>query len=252
MRRPQPIIGITAGEIINKDEPWAPITHGQSQTYVEAIVHAGGIPFVLPLVDDSAINRGTYDYVDAILFAGGNDINPALFGENRHPTVTDVSILRDTVEMRLMRWTLESDRPLLGICRGMELLNVACGGTLHQDIASVLPEASDHDLSTVARDIEHVAHQLRLKTSSRLATIVAANSLGTNTHHHQAINKVGGGLEAVAWSEDGVIEAIEAPDKPFVIGVQSHPESMEARSVPAWRRFFQVFVEEAAKASRLR
>lgn len=249
MRRPQPIIGITAGEIVNKDEPWAPVTHGQSQTYIEAIVHAGGIPFILPLVDDPVVNRAMYDYADAILFAGGNDIDPALFGENRHSTVTGISILRDTVEMRLMRWTLEDDRPMLGICRGMELLNIACGGTLHQDIASVLPKASDHDLSTAAKDIEHIAHRLRLKAGSRLAAIVAADGLGANTHHHQAINKVGEGLEAVAWSEDGVIEAIEAPGRPFVIGVQSHPESMEARAVPAWRRFFQAFVEEAAKAS---
>lgn len=245
MHTNKPLIGITAGEIVNKDEPWAPITHGQSQTYVQAVVRAGGIPVILPLMDDEAVNRALYEHVDAILFAGGNDIDAGLFGEVPHPTVKDVSTLRDVVEMRFMRWTLEDERPMLGICRGMELLNIACNGTLYQDIATALPQASDHDLSTAAKDIEYIAHYLRIKPESRLAVIVGVETIGANTHHHQAINKVGDGLEAVAWAEDGIIEAIEDPSKLFVIGVQSHPESMESRAVPAWHQFFKAFVAAA-------
>lgn len=239
----KPLIGITAGEIKNKDEPWAPVTHGQSRTYIEAIIHAGGVPVVLPLVDDETVVRSLYERVDAILFAGGNDIDPALFGEKPHPTVSDVSALRDKVEMWLMRWSLEEGRPILGVCRGMELLNIARGGNLHQDIATTLPEASDHNLSTAAKDIEHVAHVLRLEPASRLAHIVQTTSLGTNTHHHQAINKLGDKLRAVAWAEDGVVEAIEDPSHQFIIGVQSHPESMESKAVPEWQHFFTAFIE---------
>lgn len=246
MNQDKPFIGITAGEIINKDEPWAPITHGQSVTYVQAIVQAGGIPVILPLVDDEQVNRAMYDRCDAILFAGGNDIDPSMFGEELHPTVKDISKLRDAVELRLMRWSVEDDRPILGVCRGMELLNIVRGGDLYQDIPSMLPDATDHNLSSAAKDIEHIAHVLRLEPGSRFAGIIGKGTLGTNTHHHQAIREVGEGLRAVAWSEDGVIEAIEAEGKPFVIGVQSHPESMWPKAAPEWRNFFQEFVDQAA------
>jgi len=241
----KPLIGITAGEIVNKDEPWAPVTHGQSVAYVDAIVHAGGIPIILPLVDDETINRQMFERCDAILFAGGNDIDPELFGESIHSSVTDVSRLRDSVEMRFMRWTLEQCRPMLGICRGMELLNIACGGTLHQDIAGALPDASDHNASTAAKDIEHVAHRLRIDERSRLAKLLEVTTIGANTHHHQAIHEIGEGLRSVAWAEDNIVEAIESTDGRFAIGIQSHPESMEARAEVAWARLFKAFVQEA-------
>ncbi len=243
----KPLIGITAGEIINKLEPWAPVTHGQSVTYVNAIIQAGGIPVVLPLCGDEAVARTLYERVDAILFAGGNDIDPALYDAAAHSTVKDISQLRDTMEMRLMRWSLADDRPILGVCRGMELLNIIRGGNLHQHIAEALPEASDHNLSSAAKDIEHIAHYLRLEPDSRLAQIVKVRSVGTNTHHHQAVDRLGDGLRAVAWAEDGVIEAIEDPNKEFVIGIQSHPESMVIKAAPAWRCFFAAFVNEASK-----
>ena len=247
-----PLIGITAGEILNKDEPWAPVVHGQSQTYVDAIAKAGGVPVILPLLDNEDLNRQMYERCDAILFAGGNDIDPALFGETAHPSVNDVSVLRDTVEMRLMRWSLKADgRPVLGICRGMELLNIAHGGTLYQDIASALPDAADHNMSTAAKDIGHIAHYLRVEAGSRLAKLTGMATLGANTHHHQAINELGEGLRAVAWAEDGIVEAIEpvTSDGKFILGIQSHPESME-RTEPAWGTVFKAFVKAAGHSKR--
>jgi putative glutamine amidotransferase len=245
----KPLIGITAGEIVNKIEPWAPITHGQSITFVQAVVAAGGIPVILPLIDDDEICRQLYDRCDAILFAGGNDPEPQLFGEAPDPTVKDVSKLRDAVEMRWMRWSLADHRSILGICRGMELLNIACGGDLYQDISTALPHASDHHLSTSAKDIEHIAHRLNLAPDSLLAKLVQVERLGANTHHHQALRRVGDGLRAVAWSEDQVIEAVEAVDGSagFVLGVQSHPESMYIKAEPAWRPVFEAFVKAAAQ-----
>jgi putative glutamine amidotransferase len=242
----RPLIGITAGEIVNKDDPWSPVTHGQSITFIQAIAHAGGTPVILPLVDDEKLNRAMYESCDAILFAGGNDVNPALFDEEKHPTVKDVSVLRDTVEMRLMEWSLGDRRPIMGICRGMELLNVIRGGTLYQDIPSMLPDASDHDASTKARSLEDMAHVLRIDPDSRFAQIIGSQTIGTNTHHHQAINRLGQSIKAVGWAEDGVIEVIEDPNHPFTIGVQSHPESMEAKAEPLWRKFFAEFVKQAS------
>lgn len=251
MKHPQrPLIGITAGEIYNKISPQSPITHGQSITFIQAVVHAGGVPIVLPLIDDESIDRALYERCDAILFAGGNDPDPALYGEKSHPTVTDQSVLRDTVELRWMRWSLVDDKPVMGICRGMDMLNIALGGSLYQDIAAMLPYASDHNHSVTVKGLDYVAHLLRLEPESRFAQIVGVKTLGTNTHHHQATKKLGKGLRVVAWSEDGIIEAIELSDKPFVIGVQSHPESMEAEAVTEWRRFFAEFVRQAAVSAK--
>lgn len=243
----KPLIGITGAEIYNKEEPWSPVTHGQSSFYVSAIVHAGGLPVILPLLDDEKLLRELYERCDAILFAGGNDPDPQLYGEEADHTVADVSKLRDTVEVQLMRWSLDDKRPILGICRGMELLNIVRGGNLYQDIAQHLPAASNHNLSNAKKDVHHIAHNLTVQAGSKLATVLGVTTIGANTHHHQAIKKLGDGLQAVAWAEDGVIEAVEDPKQSFVIGVQSHPESLEAKTVTEWQAVFHSFVEHAAR-----
>jgi putative glutamine amidotransferase len=243
----KPLIGITGAEIFNKDEPWAPATHGQSRLFVSAVLHAGGVPIIIPLMHDEAALHQIYDTCDAILFAGGNDPSPELFGETPDKTVTDVSNIRDSVEMALMRWSLEDDKAILGICRGMEILNIARGGSLYQDIPQDFPEAQDHNQSNAKKDIEHIAHILTIDTNSKLAVILQTDSIGTNTHHHQAIKKLGDNLQAVAWAEDGIVEAIEDNSKPYIIGVQSHPESLEAKAVTEWQRLFTAFVVQAAK-----
>jgi putative glutamine amidotransferase len=246
----KPLIGITAGEIVNKHDSWSPITHGQSVTYVRAIVNAGGVPVILPLIDDESLNREMYEQCAAIVFAGGNDVDLSLYGQERHVTTEEPSKVRDAIEMRLMQWSLEDMRPILGICRGMEILNIVRGGSLYQDIPSMLPGMSDHDASTKERSLEHIAHQVRLEPHSRFARIIDAVSIGTNTHHHQAIKDLGRGLRAVGWSEDSIIEIIEASEAEvsFIVGVQSHPESME-NAVPEWHKIFREFVSQAAARS---
>lgn len=243
----KPLIGITGAEIFNREEPWSPVTFGQSSFYVSAVIHAGGLPIILPLLDSEADMRALYARCDAILFAGGNDPHPRLYGEEPDHTVTDVSVFRDTVEMRLMKWSLEDKLPILGICRGMELLNIAREGSLYQDIPQFLPAASNHNLSNTQKDVHYLAHKLTVQAGSKLAVALGVTSVGTNTHHHQAVKKLGDGLQAVAWAEDGVIEAIEDPRMPFVVGVQSHPESLEAETVPEWQGLFKAFVSQAAK-----
>jgi putative glutamine amidotransferase len=243
--RMQPLIAITCGEVRNNLEAWSPIVHGQSQTYIDAVIHAGGVPFLVPLTTAAPVLHRLYALADGILFAGGNDPDPALYNEPISEQVTDISRLRDTVEMQLLAWTLADKKPLLGICRGMQLLNVYFGGTLYQDIPTDLPHASDHNSSTKRRSLKDIAHILKVKDGSKLAEILGGTTIGANTHHHQAIKKLGTSLYANAWSEDGMIEGIELAGNSFVIGVQAHPESLEAQTEQKWQKIFKAFVVAA-------
>jgi putative glutamine amidotransferase len=239
------IIALTAGEIPNKIDPWSPITYGQSRTYSDAIIQAGGVPIVLPLTTKNSALRIMYDSVSGILLAGGNDVDPRLYGEDPGSTTKDISTFRDEFEIQLIKWAMIDKKPILAICRGMQLLNVACGGSLYQNISTDIIDADDHNVSTSLKDIEHLAHVLQIKPGSQLAETLGLNSLQTNTHHHQAIKTVAPTLEAVAWSSDGVIEAIEGRlDDAYLIGVQSHPESLVERAEKDW-----LFVEASAQFS---
>lgn len=242
------LIGITAGEIVNKIRPWSPVTYGQSYTYIDSIVHAGGIPIILPLTDDEDVLRALYESVDGILFPGGNDVDPKLYGEDPIPETKDVSEFRDKNEIQLMKWALEDKKPVLCICRGMELLNVIKGGTLHQDIQLALPDKQDHDSSSKAENLEDLAHNLRIDPDSKLAKILGSTEIRTNTHHHQGINILAPELRATAWSEDGIIEGLETEDDTYTIGVQSHPESLEAKAEPGWQKLFSSFVDATSQA----
>jgi putative glutamine amidotransferase len=243
----KPIIAITAGAVPNHAEPWAPETQGQSHTYIDAIVRAGGTPFIVPIVDDEALLRQLYDLADGILFAGGNDIDPRLYGEEPYPQVIDESPVRDAVETKLMRWALADQKPFLGVCRGMQLLNVLKGGSCYQDIPTDLPEASDHNSSTKRKDLEDIAHHLRVEPSSQFAKIIGSNTIGANTHHHQALKKLGTDIIANSWSEDGLIEGIELVGGGLAIGVQSHPESLDERAEVLWQKLFASLITAAKK-----
>lgn len=241
------IIGITAGEIYNKVDPWSPVTYGQSRTYSDSIISAQGVPLILPLTDDVGTLRAMYDSVNGVMIAGGNDIDPKLYGEKPHAATKDISVYRDRYETQLIRWALEDKKPILGICRGMHLVNVLCGGNLYQHIPSFFPNAEDHNSSDAAKDIEDLAHTLRIKEPSKLASILGVSTIKTNTHHHQAINRMAPNLQAVAWTNDGIIEAIESRDDSYFIGVESHPESLITKAEKRWLNLFLSFVQASAK-----
>ncbi len=205
----KPLIGITTGEIRNLTRPWSPITYGQSHTYSDAIIQAGGLPVLLPFINDTDTLTQIYYKLDGILFAGGNDIDPKLYDQETYEETVDVSPMRDQMEIRLMNLALEQQKPILAICRGMQLLNVVCGGSLYQHIKTDLKLASDHVISTRKKKLVDLAHQLSVKPSSKLATIIRSNTIAANTHHHQAIHRLADNLIVSARSEDDLIEAIE-------------------------------------------
>lgn len=238
----KPLIGITTGEIINALHPWSPVTYGQSHTYSDVVVRAGGVPVLIPITKQQAALAEIYERLDGLLLAGGNDINPALYHQEIRLAV-DISDVRDNVEVSLATWAKHDKKPILGICRGMHLLNVLGGGTLYQDIQAENPKASNHEQSSHEQNIEFLAHKLHILEGTRLSEILKTTSVAANSHHHQAIEKLAPSLVAAAWAEDKTIEAVETNvSDQFMVGVQCHPESLH-EVAPEWDRLFSAFIQ---------
>ncbi len=235
------LIGITCGTF--RDRDWCPPIHGHRQTYIDAVVNAGGAPFLFPLIEDEAVLRALYDRLDGVLLAGGNDVDPQHYGEEPLPQLGKVDELRDRVEMQLARWATAEGKPVLGICRGMQVLNVALGGSLYQDIGTQLTQAIVHDSSFTCENWAHMAHDLHIEPNSKLGRLFGPGAFPTNSLHHQSLKLIAPGLQAVGWAPDGVVELIEGDDERFIVGVQCHPEALQAEADPRWRALFEAFVE---------
>lgn len=233
--RLSPVIGIICGEF-QTDEGQAPPRFGQSQSYIQAVLQAGAAPLLIPQLADLARLRRLYERLDGLLLPGGGDVDPNHYGETRHERCRRVSPVRDETELALTRWAAEEGKPLLGICRGIQVLNVALGGSLYQDIEAQLPEAGKHDwYPGYPRD--YLPHPVAVTPGSRLARILDTTSLPVNSLHHQAVKGVAAGLTVVARAPDGIIEGVEGPGHRFLIGVQWHPEELTGRDARAQRLF---------------
>jgi putative glutamine amidotransferase len=212
----RPIIGITLGD---GSEPGV---QALRDDYLRSVEQAGGVPLVLPALPaaDAAL---VLERLDGLLLSGGDDVDPALYGRSPHPKLRDVDRRRDEFELALVREALRRDRPVLAICRGQQVLNVALGGTLLQDIPSELGVVADHDASGERTERRHAVEVL---AHTRLHAILGRSDLDVNSIHHQAVDRLGEGLAISARSpRDGVIEGIEVPGARFVLAVQWHPES---------------------------
>ena len=203
----------------------------QNTAYLRAMTAAGAVPLPIPTLDDDGDLRALYDRCDALLFAGGPDVDPRHYGEEVDPRCNvDVAPELDSTELRLARWAAEDDRPTLAICRGAQLVNVALGGSLYQDIGVQLGHDIDHDRHDVARDT--LSHTIEVEPTTVLARAARQRVVDTNTLHHQAIRRLGSGLEVSARAPDGVVEGAEDPSRRFLVLVQSHPEELVTRQ--AW------------------
>jgi putative glutamine amidotransferase len=242
----RPTIGIICGRYARTG---ASTLAGIGEQYVYALEAAGGIPLLIHLTRDTAVLAAHYQRCDALLFAGGDDVAPAHYGAAPHPRLGAVEELRDEVELALARRAAAAGKPILGICRGIQLVNVALGGTLYQDIPAELPGALDHYASRKGADRAHLAHELALEAGSWLAKQLDAGELPVNTFHHQALRDIAPGLRVTGRAPDGVIEAIEGDGRGFVVGVQCHPEELWARADPRWGRVFAGFVGVARQRS---
>ena len=214
--------------------------------YFRALASVGAIPFMVPLLDDDELTlRGLYERLDGVFVAGGVDVDPASYGEERHALCGSTDLPRDRVEFLFTRWALEDGKPVFGVCRGMQVLNVVRGGTLYQDCTALYPGAIKHDyFPTQGHARDYLAHEIEVVPGSRLHDAFGAETVPVNSMHHQGIKAVGDGLTATAFSPDGLIEALEAEHHRFAVGVQWHPEMLVERD-PGTRRLFEAFVEAA-------
>ncbi len=241
----KPLIGISCGTFYDRD--WCPPSFGHRQTYVDAILRAGGAPMLIPPVSDEATLRVLYERLDGVLFAGGGDIAPAYYGDTPHEKLGTIDELRDAAELPMARWAVADGKPVLGICRGVQLLNVALGGTLYQDIPSQIESALSHNRSYEEEDWTYLAHEMTIAPGSRLRELLGVERMAINSLHHQAVRTIAPGLQAVAWAPDGVIEALEGTGESFLLGVQCHPEALQASADTRWQTVFAAFVESCAK-----
>lgn len=196
------------------------------RNYVRSLIDAGAAPLLAPVTLDERSLRDLYEMAGGVMLAGGADIDPALFGEARHEKTDGIDPDRDRAECLLARWAVADDKPLFGICRGIQSLNVALGGSLIQDIPSQWPTPLRHNGHYEGSARDQVLHTVRIEPGSRVAQMLAAAEAGVNSFHHQAVRRVAEGFVVTARADDGIIESIEMPDKRFIVGVQWHPEEM--------------------------
>lgn len=237
-----PIIGVTGYADQSARPPNIPI-FAIARTYVRAVSLGGGTPLVIPPYLEDDLVRGAFQGIDGLILSGGGDIHPSAFGEADCGLLWRVDESRDRGELSLARWALEEKRPILAICRGVQTLNVAAGGTLIQDIPTQTSNALSHSC-VAGRPLPTVAHTVNVVPDSRLADLIGVGEIGVNSAHHQAVRDVGDQLAVVARAPDGIIEALEAPDHPFCIGVQWHPEAM-VESAPVMRSLFEGLIRAA-------
>ncbi|WP_026369139.1 gamma-glutamyl-gamma-aminobutyrate hydrolase family protein [Kallotenue papyrolyticum] len=246
----RPLILITCRH--EYDDDWSPPLVGVRRGYVDAVLAAGGLPWLLPPDLDETTLRACYQRADGILLTGGADLDPAHYNEARHPALGEVHPERDRVELPLARWAIADDVPLLAICRGMQVLNVALGGTLYQDLPSQYATSIDHQAGIHQRRWDGADHPISLDPQSRLAALLDTSELVVNSLHHQAVREVAPELRVVGHAPDGVIEAVEARHATFAIGVQCHPEQLWQTRDPRWQRVFAGLVQAAAARAAAR
>lgn len=228
----RPVIGITGYTESASWGSWQGTATLLPINYVDKLTAAGALPVVLPPIAEIA---SRIDVFDGLVLAGGGDIDPARYGAVAHPATESIRPDRDETELRLTMAALERGVPLLGICRGMQVLNVARGGTLYQHVPDVVGH-EEHSGYTGA--FGH--HEVRIEPGSQIAKVLDSERLTVPTHHHQSVDKLGSGMVASAWSDDGLAEAVEFEDHPFVVAVQWHPEAGDDLSL------FDALVEAAA------
>jgi putative glutamine amidotransferase len=247
--RRKPVIGIPTQTLhsIEGIPPGLPESWVMNQRYSRAVAAAGGLPMMIPLLEEEDILRALYDRLDGVLLPGGVDVDPATYGETPLATCGRLDSARDRVELAFARWAIEEGKPLFGLCRGLQIVNVALGGTLYQDIAAQRSDAIKHDyFPTAGYSRDHLAHGVTVTSGSRLDSLVGTAPLKVNSMHHQAVKDLAAGLVTTAVAPDGLVEAAESPAGPFLLGVQWHPESLTERD-PRMHRLVAGFVEAASR-----
>lgn len=238
-----PTIGVTSNYSPADDGTFGTIQVGES--YIQAVIRAGGLPLIIPVGLSGERLQSLIDRLDGILFTGGSDVNPLRFQGQDHPRIYGIDDRRDELEISLVNHAVDTGKPFLGICRGVQVINVALGGSLYTHIADQMTGALRHDyFPNIPRN--HLAHGVWIAKDSLLAHILGSRSIEVNSLHHQGINRIAPGLRSVAHAPDQMIEGVELPGHPFGLGVQWHPEWLQEHAQQ--RELFKAFVEAADKS----
>jgi putative glutamine amidotransferase len=242
MPRP-PLIGVTTSATADVDVEISPRAH-LNRAYLLAVQQAGGVPVLLPPFLDERAREGLWQRLDGLVLSGGGDLDPARFGEPADARVAEVSKARDRLELELTERAVGQGLPLLAICRGIQVLNVALGGSLHQHIPDAYPASAIDHAQKASR--QRPTHDVKvLVEGSRLGAVLGVPELKVNSFHHQSLKRLGRGLRESAWAPDGVIEGVDMPDAPgMVLAVQWHPEDLVDHD-PTARKLFSALVAAA-------
>ena len=241
--RIRPLIGYATRSGVTSTGYAAP-RFANNESYARAIADADGAPLMIPSIADEEALAALYETLDALLLTGGPDIDPARYGQERHPRTDGGDAAMEHAEVYLARRALRDGLPIFGICRGIQTLNVVAGGTLYQDVADELRTPIAHPADPYDRD--YLVHEVRITEGTRLGRVVGRTEIKVNSLHHQAVRDVAPGFMATAEAPDGVVEAIENPALPFALGVQWHPEELY-RANDSAANLFRAFVAAAAR-----
>lgn len=236
----KPIIGITSS---HEKENGLRNYHRTTVSidYTKGVIEGGGIPIIIPTTGDIEIIKEQLNLIDGLILSGGPDINPIYYGEDFKEKIGVISPERDDNEIKILKEFLKTEKPILGICRGHQLLNVYFGGTLYQDLSYFEMEPLKHRQDLYP---ELEIHNVAIEKNSILEKLYG-ESIRTNSFHHQAINKLGEGFKVIARSSDGIVEAIEKIDHKFCLGIQWHPEMMVARGNKDMIKIFKLLIEKS-------
>jgi putative glutamine amidotransferase len=232
-----PLIGITTYR--SKNEYGLPI-NALAEAYIQSVANAGGLPVLVPLGQPEEALEALLSRLDGLLFSGGGDIQPDCYGGLPHPSIYSVDADRDRTELHLAQVLIQRGQPFLGICRGFQVLNVALGGSLYEDIADQHPAALKHDYFP-HWPRTHLAHLVQIEPTSRLAAILGQSEAQVNSLHHQGVRQVAAALTPTALAPDGIVEAVELPGHPFGLAIQWHPEWLQAHA--PMRDLFKAFIQ---------
>jgi gamma-glutamyl-gamma-aminobutyrate hydrolase PuuD len=228
----KPLIGVTAYEVPASFGHWVDVqTVMAPSTYTRSVLRAGGLPVVVPPMEGV---EQVLDVLDGIVFTGGSDIDPRVYGQEQSEATTGVYRHRDDSELALMQAALDRDLPMLAICRGMQLLNVARGGDLHQHLPDVIPGSEKHR----GQPGRFAEHEVVVEPGTRLASVLGS-TVHTHSFHHQAPDRIGDGLTVSAVADDGSVEGIEDPGKTYTVGVLWHPEESVEGGAPLFRELVE-------------
>jgi len=235
----RPVIGLTV-TLKNNNQ-----TLGND--YVRAVINAGGVPYLIPTISDDKVLDQIVSQLDGMLFTGGPDVNPARYGAEPHPQLGEVNEARDTFELKLFQKVYAKKLPIYGICRGMQVINVALGGTLYQDIPSDFP-TSELNHKMTGKEAPEIAHSIDVLPNTKSAEVLGSGTLQVNSRHHQCVEKVGKGIRITAYAPDGVVEMMECYPERAILCTQFHPEIHAVRfGNKNMSRFFDSLISEAKK-----